>query len=257
MNHTDPLSQWPDHDDRSKDNLDVTILPEQLFVWLVDITDLETAIIHAQHTHESTIRSWAQTYLHIKQVDNMWWNDDCLVVVEGNTLRRGVISLYHNSTTAGHPKALKTCLLLAKDFWWPGMGPFVQNYVKGCATCQATKAATTKPKPPLFSITMDPNAFPFKNVAIDLIVKLSPSQGYDSILTITDHGCSKAAIMIPCHKAIDAEGMAQLYEWHVFPHYGISKCIISDRDPHFALTFNKELCHCLGIQQNISMAYHP
>ena len=155
--------------------------------------------------------------------------------------------LYHDSTTAGHPKALKTCLLLEKDFWWPGMAPFIQEYIKGCATCQATKAATTKPKPPLFPIIMNPDALPFKNIAINLIVKLPLSQGYDSILTVMNHGCSKAAIMIPCYEATDVEGMAQLYGQHVFPHYGVPKSVISNRDPHFASIFNKELCQTLGI----------
>jgi hypothetical protein len=94
-------------------------------------------------------------------------------------------------------------------------------------------------------------------VSVDLIVKLPQSQGYDSILTITDHDCSKAAFFIPCNEATDAEGMAHLYGQHVFPHYGIPKSIISDRDPHFASAFTRELCKILGIRQNISTAYHP
>ena len=177
--------------------------------------------------------------------------------MEDNILRKGVTSLYHDSMTAGHPSTLKTCILLAKDFWWPKMGIFVQEYIKGCATCQETKAATTRPKPPLFPIMTNPDTLPFKNVAIDLIMKLPPSQGYNSILTVTDQGCSKASIMIPCREAIDAEGMAQLYGQNVFPHYGIPKSIISDHDTCFASTFTRELCRCIGIQQNISTAYHP
>jgi transposase InsO family protein len=92
---------------------------------------------------------------------------------------------------------------------------------------------------------------------VDLIVKLPLSQGYDSILTVTDYGCSKAAVMIPCHEATDVEGMAQLYGQYVFPHFGIPKSIISDRDPRFAANFTRELCCTLKIQQNISTAYHP
>jgi hypothetical protein len=84
-------------------------------------------------------------------------------------------------------------------------------------------------------------------VAIDLIIKLPLSQGYDSILTIINHGCTKAALMILCHEATDVEGMAQLYEQHAFPHFRISKSIISDKDPHFASNFSKELCHLLNI----------
>jgi hypothetical protein len=39
---------------------------------------------------------------------------------------------------------------------------------------------------------------PFKTITLDFIVKLPVSQGFDSILTITDQGCMKAAIFIPC-----------------------------------------------------------
>ena len=92
---------------------------------------------------------------------------------------------------------------------------------------------------------------------MDLIVKLPQSQGYDSILTITDHDCSKAAIFIPCNKTIDAVGIAELYGRNVFPHYGPPKKVTSDRDPRFAANFSRELCKHLGIKQNISTAYHP
>jgi hypothetical protein len=209
--------------------------------------DIENAIIDAQHQHQSTLQAWALTYPLMEQHNDVWWNGDRLIVVEDNALRRGVTSLYHDSPTAGHPGALKTCLMIAKDFWWPKLGPFVQEYIKGCATCQATKSATNKPKTPLYPITTDPDALPFEHVAVDLIVKLPSSQGYDSILTVTNHGCSKVAIIIPCHEATDAEGMAQLYGRYVFPHFGIPKSIISDRDPRFAANFTKELCHILKI----------
>ena len=63
--------------------------------------------------------------------------------------------------------------------------------------------------------------------------------------------------MIPCRKATDTEGMAQLYGQYVFPHYGIPRSIISDHDTRFASTFTRELCRCIGTRQNISTAYHP
>ncbi len=55
---------------------------------------------------------------------------------------------------------------------------------------------------------------------MDFIVKLPKSQGYDTILTITDHDCSKASIFIPCNETITAEGVVELIIKHVFPHYG-------------------------------------
>jgi hypothetical protein len=50
---------------------------------------------------------------------------------------------------------------------------------------------------------------PFETIALDFIVKL-PSQGFYSILTITDQGCTKVAIFIPCNEDITAEETAAL-----------------------------------------------
>ena len=98
---------------------------------------------------------------------------------------------------------------------------------------------------------------PFETVAINFITKLPVSQGYDSILTITDHDCSKATIFIPCVEEISGEETTTLYTKHVFARFRLPSKIISDRDPRFASKFTRELCKVLGIQQNISTAYHP
>jgi transposase InsO family protein len=98
---------------------------------------------------------------------------------------------------------------------------------------------------------------PFETVAVDFITKLPVSQGYDSILTITDHDCSKATIFVPCVEEISAEETTALYAKHIFARYGLPTKIISDCDPRFASKFTRELCKRLGIQQNISTAYHP
>jgi hypothetical protein len=69
---------------------------------------------------------------------------------------------------------------------------------------------------------------PFETVAMDFITKLPESQGYDSILTITDHNCMKASIFIPCREEIKAEGTVALYIQHVFAHFGLPWKVISD-----------------------------
>ena len=92
---------------------------------------------------------------------------------------------------------------------------------------------------------------------MDLITDLPKSQGFDSILTIVDQGCSKAAKFIPCTKTIDGTGVALEYLKHLVPWFGLPKRIISDRDPRFTSAFAKEMCKALGIQQNLSTAFHP
>ncbi len=112
-------------------------------------------------------------------------------------------------------------------------------------------------KPHLVPITTNTEAEPFEVIAMDFIVKLPKSQGYDTILTITDHDCSKAAIFIPCNETITAEGVVDLIIKHVFPHYGFPRRVISDRDPRFMSRFMKHFYQKTGTKQNVSTAYHP
>ncbi len=102
-----------------------------------------------------------------------------------------------------------------------------------------------------------PEALPFETIALDFITKLPRSKGYDAILTVTDHDCTKAAIFIPCNEEISAEETALLYVNHVFLWFGLPSRVISDRDPRFTSKFMREVCSILGIAQNVSTAYHP
>jgi hypothetical protein len=62
----------------------------------------------------------------------------------------------------------------------------------------------SSPFPPIFSD-------PFATIAMDFITKLPISGGCDSILTITDHNCTKAVILIPCKEAMSSEEFLELY----------------------------------------------
>ena len=91
---------------------------------------------------------------------------------------------------------------------------------------------------------------------MDFIVKLPLSDGYNSILTITDNDCTKVVILLPCKETIDVPGVAALFKERVFPFTGIPKKVITDRDTQFTSSFFKELCKQLGVEQAMSSAYH-
>jgi hypothetical protein len=167
--------------------------------------------------------------------------------VEDNELRRGVITLFHDSLTAGHPRISKTLQLLQQYYWWPNQKHYIMEYIKSCTTCQMTKVNIHPTYPLLYPITPAENARPFKMIAMDFITKLLPSRGFDTILTITNMDYSKASIFIPCNKTIDSEGVMQLYLNYVLPHYGIPKKIILDHNPHFTSHFGQALCQTLDI----------
>ena len=110
------------------------------------------------------------------------------------------------------------------------MAQDVKDYVRGCADCQRNKVNNQARKAPLNTIFAKPDALPFETVSMDFIIKLPQSNGCDLILTVIDHDCTKAVILIPCNKMITAEGVAKLYLEHVFKHVGLPKTFIHDRD---------------------------
>jgi hypothetical protein len=101
------------------------------------------------------------------------------------------------------------------------------------------------------------NAPPFTQIVMDLITGLPLSRGYNAILTIVDHGCSRGAIFLPCKSMITGPQITQLYYEHVYPWFGLPTKVISDRDPHFTSHFGHALAKELGITWNTSTAYHP
>jgi Integrase zinc binding domain len=210
----------------------VVVLPPEMFVRLLtEHQSLQKEVEEAQEKYQAVLEEMVKREF-IEQRDKEWgthwYHGQRMVVPEDPELHRNVLKMYHDHPAAGHPGITRTLALVAKDYWWPTMWEFVTNYVKGCAICQQTKSGTTKPRIPLMPITPKQANIPFTMVALDLITDLPESQGYDCILTITDHDCSKAAIFTPCHKTIDSEGVAKLYAKEVFPHYGLSHRVISD-----------------------------
>ena len=260
-NKSDALSWRPDYNKGEEDNTSVTVLPPKLFVQSTTLaclfpqagalSTIDQCICSHQQTQQDLLNKWATTY-PLTQSGGLHWYGDRLVVMEDSSLKRGVISLYHDSIMAGHPGISNTMWAIAKDFWWPAMKKDVTEYVKGCSICQSRKNQSNKPKPPLFPIASDTYDTPFTSIAMDFIVKLPLSESYNTILMITDTFL-KASIFIPCNESINAENTAKLYATYVLPHYGLPTCIISDRDPRFTSTFSRELCHTLGITQNISV----
>jgi hypothetical protein len=174
-----------------------------------------------------------------------------------NKQKRSLMTLVHDHPTAGHPGRDETLCKARQHAQWPGMNTWITKYVKGCATCQQNKILTHRKRTPLYRITTEENTLPFQQVAMDLITGLPRHNSKDAILTIVDHGCSRAAVFLPCTTQITGQGIAQLYLDHVYRWFGLPIKIISDRDPRFTSHFGRALASKLGIQQNLSSTFHP
>ncbi len=187
----------------------------------------------------------------------MWYKEGRRVVTGRTEYKRTFIQAHHDTPVYGHPGVNKTYQLVSQRYWWPNMQQDVKDYVRGCAECQWNKVNTRPTKALLSPIFPTHEAMPFETVALDFITKLLISQGYDSILTVTDHDCTKAAVFIPCKESITAEETVGLIVQHIFPQFGLPSKFISDRDPQFTSKFIRGLCKGTGMMQNILTAYHP
>ena len=129
---------------------------------------------------------------------------------------------YHDGLS-GHRGRDETIRNVLRIFYWPNARSWIAQYIRGCAICQQNKNLTHKKHIPTYGITVPDNPAPFTQVAMDLITGLPKSAGYDSILTIVDHGCSQAAIFLPCSSTITGPQIAHLYYTHLYPWFGLPK----------------------------------
>ncbi len=185
---------------------------------------------------EEILKPWVNAH-RLKTVEGTWYKDGRRVVTGKMEHKRLFIQAHHDTPVYGHPGINKMYQLTSRKYWWPNMRQDVSDYVKGCAECQRNKVNNRLTKAALSPIFPIHEAMPFETVALDFITKLPLSQGYDSILTITDHDCMKAALFIPCKESMTAEETAGLIIQHVFPRFGLPLKFISDRDPKFTSQF--------------------
>jgi Integrase zinc binding domain len=246
QNHTDTLSCRPDYPTGGDDNQGVTTLPNTLFVHTIELSPLHGKVLATQEHKAGQIALIAKEHT-LESTNHHWTKNGCPVIPDNIELIRELVRHYHDTITAAHLGTALTLLALAWDFWFPKMKDFVHAYIKGYAICQMSKSNTHPNKPPIFPITPEPDSMLFSTVSMDWITKLPLSEGFDSILTITDHDCLKAVIILPCKEAMTTLDLAKLYAERVFPHYSLLDKIISDRDPQLTSDLARDICCTLGI----------
>jgi Integrase zinc binding domain len=200
----DALSRREDHDTGERDNEDVVVLPDHLFARTMRTKGLVQ--------DDNVIKRWVDPH-HLKYISGRWTKDDWQVITGSLEDRRAIIKSLHDLPAYGHPGISRTVDFVKRSYWWPGLRRDVAEYVQGCGECQRHKVNNKPTKAPLQPIFPPEDATPFGVVTLDFITKLPLSNGYDSILTITDHSCTKMVHLhfIPCTKVITVEGTARLF----------------------------------------------
>ena len=91
---------------------------------------------------------------------------------------------------------------------------------------------------------------------MDFITDLPKSEGDDAILIVIDR-LPKMAHFLPCTKEINARQFSELFMREIFQLHGLPKDIITDRGSMFTSDLWKETTKQPGIEQRLSMAFHP
>jgi hypothetical protein len=266
----DLLSRPPGVDKGDTDNENMTLLHPDTFIRLSTTKDpkdkwreLEQQIGTAQRKHPPEIVQWIKhhqvTMNHSHNSNNLrhWHVQGKIAVPPDDTLKKEILHRFHNLETRGHQGQVPTITVVCQHFWWPNMNEWIAQYMKGCTKCQQNKNLTKQTKVPLYQIPTPDNALPFQIIAMDLITQLPISNRYNTILTIVDHGCTRAAVFLPCRTNITGQEVAKLYHDNIYRWFGLPSKVISDRDPRFTSLFTKALTQQLGIKQNVSSAFHP
>ena len=183
--------------------------------------------------------------------DKEWEIEDRIVIKEGKIympeeeLRGEIIQLYYNTPVGEHKGRWKITELVARNYWWPGVTKEVGQYIDGCNACQRYKNRSKVPVGKLM-----PNAIPEKpwsHILADFITKLPLVQGYNAILVVYD--CfSKMAHFIATTEKMLAEGLAKLFQDHVWKLHGLPENIILDKEIQFAVEMMRELNNLLEIR---------
>jgi len=134
--------------------------------------------------------------------------------------------------------------LVARNYWWPGVTKEIERYVDECDVYQRYKNQSEAPAGKLMPNTIPEK--PWSHISANFITKLPLAQGYDAILVVCDR-FSKIAHFIATTEETSAEGLAKLFQDHVWKLHGLPESIISDRGVQFAAGMIKKLNNLLEI----------
>src|SRR5882672_3266902 len=276
----DALSRRKDHLTEGEDNQDQVMLPakrfdkssepnESIAVTGDDPTRVTLEgeeggflerVCNCTDRDDSVVRALKELGTERGLRSNEWQERDGLVLYRGkiyiprdSQLRLDIVKAHHDYPVAGHPGRWKTTKLVARNFWWPRMGRYIVDYVKGCNLCNRTKTFPTSPTGKLM-----PNRVPDRRwqvISVYLIMELPLSRGYDAIMVVVDR-LSKRTHVIPTTSDVTAAGVAKLFRDHVWKLYGLPEEVISDRGTQFISNFTRSLSQLLRIRVAASMAYH-
>jgi hypothetical protein len=100
---------------------------------------IEHNVVATQQKYKETIRQWEKTIpiTPSTRPHTMEWREEGgrLVVPPDDALKRKILRQLHNHWGAGHPGSDETIRQVQRQYFWPLQRAWIDQYIKGCATC--------------------------------------------------------------------------------------------------------------------------
>jgi RNase H-like domain found in reverse transcriptase/Reverse transcriptase (RNA-dependent DNA polymerase)/Integrase zinc binding domain/Chromo (CHRromatin Organisation MOdifier) domain len=186
--------------------------------------------------------------------DDTLLKNGLIYIPDDNSIKLRILKAHHDSRLAGHLGQDKTYELISRNYTWPTLRKYINNYINTCDTCARNKVSRQSPHGKLHPLPIPPA--PWKSVSMDYIVELPLSKGFNAIYVCVDR-LTKMSHFIPTNSTVTAQETANLYLSNVCKLHGLPDDIVSDRGTQFTSNFSRHLLKLCKIQGNLSTAYHP
>ena len=188
----------------------------------------------------------------VRLANSFWFIENRLIVPNIKNICESLFRLAHDAM--GHFRSDKCIDSLQKSFYWPNMHCNLENaYIPSCADCQRNKSSTTRPVGPLHPLPI-PDAC-CNSVAIDFIGPLPINNGYNKIITFTNHLGSDIQ-SVPSISSLTAEQLAEIFFDKWYCKNSLPRNIFSDHDKLFMSQFWKRLHELTSVKLKMSTSYH-
>jgi hypothetical protein len=187
--------------------------------------------------------------------DGLLYRSDCLYIPPVPELRTLVLQSNHDCNISGHLGMDKSEELISRSFFWPDMQQDVRRYIRACDKCQRNKPLNRRPGGLLQPLPIPQQRW--EQISMDLVVGLPKTARGNSGIAVFVDRLSKQILISPISDDTTAPVIAKTYFDTVFRHKGLSRVIISDRDPRFTSHFWRTLFRLMGTRLSFSTAFHP
>jgi len=191
----------------------------------------------------------------VRLEDEVIWHKGRLWVPDSVDLRKMILQEDHDSKVAGHMGQEKMIELGQRNFFWPQMDQWIEDYVHPCPECQQNEAA----RHACYGLVqpLELAYRPWDEVSMDFIVDLPLSNGCSSIWVVVDRFMDMSHFIPLKDGEKKAPDLVRIFLKEIWRHHGIPSTVTSDRNTRFTSTIWKGIVDTLGIKSKMSSPFHP